>query len=114
AGRTMRAAGRRGLLAPLELEEGWEVARIRSVLGDLPAGRPLEWVRPFRAPHHSISLAGLIGGGSGLATPGEISRAHHGVLFVDELAGFRTATAQALRQPPQQGHIVLTRPSRPA
>src|SRR5215467_9823265 len=88
-----------------------ELAQIRSVLGDLTAGRPLEWVRPFRAPHHSVSLAGLIGGGSGVATPGEISRAHHGVLFMDELAEFHKATAQALRQPLEQGHIVITRRS---
>ena len=111
AGKTMLARCLPGLLPPLDLEEALEVAQIRSVLGDLTAGRPLEWARPFRAPHHSISLAGLIGGGSGLATPGEISRAHHGVLFMDELAEFRTATAQALRQPLEQGHIVITRRS---
>jgi len=109
AGKTMLARCLPGLLPPLELEEALELAQIRSVLGDLTAGRPLEWVRPFRAPHHSVSLAGLIGGGSGVATPGEISRAHHGVLFLDELAEFHTATAQALRQPLEQGRIVITR-----
>jgi len=109
AGKTMLARTLPGLLPPLELKEALELAQIRSVLGDLTAGRPLDWVRPFRAPHHSVSLAGLIGGGSGLATPGEISRAHHGVLFLDELAEFRAATLQALRQPMEQGHIVITR-----
>lgn len=111
AGKTMLARCLAGVLPPLELQEALELAQIRSVLGDLTAGRPLEWVRPFRAPHHSVSLAGLIGGGSGLATPGEISRAHHGVLFLDELAEFRASTLQALRQPMEQGQIVLTRRS---
>lgn len=109
AGKTMLARCLPGLLPPLTLEEALELAQIRSVLGDLPSGRPLEWARPFRAPHHSVSLAGLIGGGSGLATPGEISRAHHGVLFLDELAEFHAATVQALRQPLEQGRIVITR-----
>jgi len=111
AGKTMLARCLPGLLPPLELQEALELAQIRSVLGDLAAGRPLEWVRAFRAPHPSVSLAGLIGGGSGLATPGEISRAHHGVLFLDELAEFRASTLQALRQPMEQGQIVLTRRS---
>jgi magnesium chelatase family protein len=109
AGKTMLARCLPGLLPPLTLEEAVEVAQVRSVLGELPAGRPLRWERPFRAPHHSISMAGLIGGGSGLARPGEVSLATHGVLFLDELAQFVPSTLQALRQPIEQGRVVLTR-----
>src|SRR5215472_8301594 len=109
AGKTMLARCLPGLLPPLTQEEALEVAQVRSVLGDLPPGHPLDWGRPFRDPHHSISRAGLVGGGSGLAAPGEISRANHGVLFLDELAEFDGATLQALRQPLEQGRVVLTR-----
>ena len=98
-----------GILPLLDLEEALEVAQIRSLLGDLPAGRPLEWTRPFRAPHHGVSMAGLIGGGAGLAQPGEISRAHHGVLFLDELAEFQANVLQALRQPLEIGRVAITR-----
>jgi DNA invertase Pin-like site-specific DNA recombinase len=79
SGKTMMARCLPGLLPPLTLEEALEVAEVRSVIGDLAGRRPLEWRRPFRAPHHSISLAGLVGGGSGLAAPGEISRAQSSV-----------------------------------
>ena len=108
-GKTMLARCLPGLLPALTLEEALEVAQVRSVLGDLPAGHPLDWSRPFRDPHHSVSRAGLVGGGSGLALPGEISRAHRGVLFLDELAEFEGPTVQALRQPMEQGRVVLTR-----
>jgi magnesium chelatase family protein len=109
AGKTMLARCLPGLLPGLNLDEALEVAQVRSVLGDLPPGDPIDWRRPFRDPHHSISRAGLVGGGSNLASPGEISRAHHGVLFMDELAEFDPATIQALRQPLEQGRVVLTR-----
>jgi len=109
AGKTMLARCLPGILPPLDLEEALEVAQIRSLLGDLPAGRPLEWTRPFRAPHHGVSMAGLIGGGAGLAQPGEISRAHHGVLFLDELAEFQANVLQALRQPLEIGRVAITR-----
>jgi magnesium chelatase family protein len=109
AGKTMLARCLPGLLPPLTLDEALEVAQVRSVLGELPAGHPLDWRRPFRDPHHSISAAGLVGGGSGLAAPGEISRAHHGVLFLDELAEFDRGALQALRQPLEQGRMVITR-----
>jgi magnesium chelatase family protein len=109
AGKTMLARCLPGLLPPLTLEEALEVAQVRSVLGELAPGRPLEWTRPFRAPHHSISRAGLVGGGTGLAAPGEVSRATNGVLFLDELAEFDAATLQALRQPLEQGSVFLTR-----
>ena len=108
-GKTMIARCLPGILPPLELHEALEVAQVRSLLGDVPRGRPLDWARPLRAPHHSVSMAGLIGGGSGLALPGEISRAHHGVLFLDELAEFQTPVLQALRQPLESGRVTITR-----
>jgi magnesium chelatase family protein len=98
-----------GILPPLELDEAMEVAQVRSLLGELDSAHPLDPTRPFRAPHHGISSAGLIGGGSGLARPGEISRAHHGVLFLDELAEFQTPVLQALRQPLETGRVSITR-----
>jgi magnesium chelatase family protein len=109
AGKTMLARCLPGLLPPLTLAEALEVTQVRSVLGELAEGRPLEWRRPFRSPHHSISLAGLVGGGSGVARPGEISRAHRGVLFLDELAEFKAPTLQALRQPIEEGTVVIIR-----
>jgi magnesium chelatase family protein len=109
AGKTMLARCLPGILPPLELEEALEVAQVRSLLGEIPSERPLDWTRPFRSPHHGVSMAGLIGGGSGLAQPGEISRAHHGVLFLDELAEFQTPVLQALRQPLEAGRVSITR-----
>jgi len=109
AGKTMLARCLPGILPPLELAEALEVAQVRSLLGELPRGRPLDWTRPFRSPHHGVSMAGLIGGGSVLAAPGEISRAHLGVLFLDELAEFQTPVLQALRQPLETGRVSITR-----
>jgi magnesium chelatase family protein len=109
AGKTMLAACLPGILPPLELAEALEVAQIRSLLGELPSASPLDWSRPFRAPHHGVSMAGLIGGGGGVALPGEISRAHEGVLFLDELAEFQAPVLQALRQPMETGRVTITR-----
>ena len=109
AGKTMLARCLPGILPPLELEEALEVAQVRSLLGELSGPRPLKWARPFRAPHHGVSAAGLIGGGSGVAQPGEISRAAHGVLFLDELAEFQAPVLQALRQPLETGRVTITR-----
>jgi magnesium chelatase family protein len=109
AGKTMLARCLPGILPALELGEALEVAQIRSLLGELPRDRPLDQTGPFCAPHHSVSMAGLIGGGSGLARPGEISRAHQGVLFLDELAEFQTPVLQALRQPLETGRVAITR-----
>ena len=120
AGKTMLARCLPGILPPLDLGEAIEVAQVRSLLGELPRDRPLDWARPFRAPHHGVSAAGLIGGGSGVAAPGEISRAHRGVLFLDELAEFQIPVLQALRQPLETGRVVdhalrrVGRISRPA
>jgi magnesium chelatase family protein len=109
SGKTMLARCLPGILPPLELAEAFDVAQVRSLLGDLSPGRPIDWTRPFRAPHHGISMAGLIGGGSGYASPGEISRANHGVLFLDELAEFQANVLQALRQPLETGRVTITR-----
>jgi magnesium chelatase family protein len=109
AGKTMLARCLPGILPPLELSEALEVAQVRSLLGDLSAANPLDWSRPFRAPHHGVSMAGLIGGGAGIAQPGEISRAHQGVLFLDELAEFQANVLQALRQPLELGRVAITR-----
>jgi magnesium chelatase family protein len=109
AGKTMLARSLPGILPPLELDEALEVAQVRSLLGELDGARPLDPTRPFRAPHHGISAAGLIGGGSGLARPGEISKAHLGVLFLDELAEFQAPVLQALRQPIETGRVSITR-----
>ncbi|HEX6489734.1 MAG TPA: ATP-binding protein, partial [Candidatus Dormibacteraeota bacterium] len=108
-GKTMLARCLPGLLPPLHQEEALEAAKVRSLLGDLDQDRLLERRRPFRSPHHGISLAGLIGGGSGLARPGEISRAHRGVLFLDELSEFESPALQALRQPLESGRVTITR-----
>jgi magnesium chelatase family protein len=109
SGKTMLARCLPGILPPLDLAEAFEVAQVRSLLGDLLPGRPLDWDRPFRAPHHGVSMAGLIGGGAGFALPGEISRANHGVLFLDELAEFQGQVLQALRQPLETGRVTITR-----
>jgi len=109
AGKTMLARCLPGILPPLTLDDALEVAQVRSLLGELPARGPLDWARPFRAPHHGVSMAGLVGGGSGVALPGEISRASQGVLFLDEMAEFNSSALQALRQPLESGRVTITR-----
>ncbi len=109
AGKTMLARCLPGILPPLEMAEAIELAQIRSLRGELPRDGPLDMTRPFRAPHHGVSMAGLIGGGSVLGMPGEISRAHHGVLFLDEMAEFPAPVLQALRQPLETGRVSITR-----
>jgi magnesium chelatase family protein len=97
-----------GILPPLQTGEALEVTRIHSVAGLLAEGRPLVCRRPFRAPHHSISAIGLVGGGS-VPRPGEVSLAHHGVLFLDEFTEFRGAALEGLRQPLEDGHVTVAR-----
>lgn len=109
AGKTMLARCLPGILPPLTFDEALEAAEVASVLGATRGGPVLRWERPFRSPHHTVSTAGLVGGGAALARPGEISRAHQGVLFLDELAEFQPATLQALRQPLEEGRVVITR-----
>jgi magnesium chelatase family protein len=109
-GKTMIARRLPTILPPLSAEESIEVTRIKSVSGEDTGGR-LVCERPFRAPHHTISPAGLIGGGSSPA-PGEITLAHHGVLFLDELAEFPRSALEALRQPLEDGRVVIVRSQR--
>jgi magnesium chelatase family protein len=108
AGKTMLARRLPTILPGLELDEALETTRIHSVAGMLPADRALCVTRPFRAPHHTVSDAGLIGGGSS-PRPGEVSLAHGGVLFLDELPEFRRNVLEVLRQPLEDGVVTLSR-----
>jgi len=96
------------ILPSMTLDEALETTKIHSVAGVLEAGRALCVLRPFRAPHHTISDAGLIGGGS-VPRPGEVSLAHGGVLFLDELPEFRRNVLEVLRQPLEDGVVTLSR-----
>ncbi len=108
SGKTMLARRIATILPPLELEESLETTRIHSVAGLLPAGTSLLGTRPFRAPHHTVSEAGLVGGGS-YPRPGEVSLAHNGVLFLDELPEFQRRTLEVLRQPIEDGIVTIGR-----
>ncbi len=109
AGKTMLAQRLPGILPEPEFEEALEISKILSVAG-LLHGRPLMMQRPFRAPHHTISDAGLIGGGH-IPRPGEVSLAHNGVLFLDELPEFRRNILDLLRQPLEDGEVTIARAS---
>lgn len=108
AGKTMLARRLPTILPAMTLEEALETTKVHSVAGVLGAGQSLTSVRPFRAPHHTISDAGLIGGGS-WPRPGEVSLAHGGVLFLDELPEFRKNVLEVLRQPMEDGLVTLSR-----
>lgn len=110
SGKTMLARRLPTILPLMEPDEAIDTTRVHSVAGQLPPGQGLLTVRPFRAPHHSISDAGLIGGGA-VPKPGEVSLAHNGVLFLDESPEFKRPVLDGLRQPLEDGHVVLTRAS---
>ncbi len=109
SGKTMLARRLAGILPPLAFEEALETTKVHSVAGILPQNAGLLAARPFRAPHHTISDAGLIGGGSGTPRPGEVSLAHNGVLFLDELPEFPRNVLELLRQPLEEGGVTLAR-----
>jgi magnesium chelatase family protein len=97
-----------GILPEMSIEESLDVTRIYSVADQLPAGTPLIRHRPFRAPHHTISHAGLVGGGN-IPKPGEISLAHRGVLFLDEFPEFGTRVLEVMRQPMEDKIVTISR-----
>ncbi len=108
AGKTMLARALPGILPYLNETESLEVTKIYSASGNIPAGGALLFARPFRSPHHSTSLVGLVGGGS-KPQPGEISLAHRGVLFLDEFSEFPRSVLEALRQPLEDGYVTIVR-----
>jgi magnesium chelatase family protein len=109
SGKTMLARRFPGILPALTFPEALETTKVHSIAGALANGAGLVTERPFRAPHHSISDAGLLGGGSGMPRPGEVSMAHNGVLFLDELPEFPRNVLEQLRQPLEEGSVTLAR-----
>jgi len=109
SGKSMLARRLPTILPPLSFEEAMETTKIFSVAGLHPPRAGLRSQRPFRAPHHTISDVGLVGGGSGTPRPGELSLAHNGVLFLDELPEFRRRVLECMRQPIEDGYVSLRR-----
>ena len=109
AGKTLLARALPGILPQLNRQEAVEVTSIASCVGLLPAGAGLLEVPPFRAPHHTISAAALVGGGGVSPRPGEVTRAHRGVLFMDEITEFHRDALESLRQPLEEGRLAVAR-----
>jgi magnesium chelatase family protein len=109
SGKTMLAKRLAGILPSLTFEEAIETTQVHSIGGLLASGASLLGERPFRAPHHTISDAGLLGGGTGMPRPGEVSFAHHGVLFLDELPEFARNVLELLRQPLEDSSVTIAR-----
>lgn len=107
-GKTMLAQRLSTILPDMSFEEALDVTKIHSIAGILPKDNPLITQRPFRSPHHTISSAGLSGGGS-IPRPGELSLAHHGVLFLDELPEFKREVLEVMRQPLEDGEVTISR-----
>lgn len=109
SGKTMLAQRIPSILPSMTFDEALEVTKVHSIAGRLPKNMPMVVSRPFRSPHHTVSAVGLTGGGNGTPKPGEISLAHHGILFLDELPEFRKDALEVMRQPLEDGTVTITR-----
>jgi magnesium chelatase family protein len=113
SGKTLLARCLPGLLPDMTLDEALEVTAIHSVAGQLHSGQPIVGIRPFRSPHHTSSQVALVGGG-GIPKPGEVSLAHRGVLFLDEIPEFGRSALEVLREPMEAGEVNISRAARSA